>query len=666
MLPLLVLVALLGTGYALSRSEATADAPRTAMHGTAPVVAAPYRPPDLVAQAARGEQARAVAHLPSGGTAFSELRGRHVPVEELEHGNMQPHYRGAPPTAPKSPPALLERYTGSGPRIARSSVPPMFTPVVQRPGPMASANDWAQTRLQSTVSRTHQGEAPFQAQRVAPLLGGGYGDKGTGGYHQLSTQEIVRPRTSDQLRAGGQTRSTLEGRANAGRAVNPLGAQGPDCVSKHGPATAFERSAADLLPSGATVTRARMDGAQIMPSTDRGVARADLIGGAAQARGGGYSVEEQALRYKQPGLAGENIGIATRSGMALVDPPTYAALLKDNEREGLPTPALGGAAPSAGGHGEGRRALVTERPGIRALTTAHPRMNGNVQHVVPTKLTMYDPNEIARTTIKETLIHDTRTGGAGPAQPQRALARQPGASLDLTTRNTLPAIQGARGDGRMDGTAAVYKAPVYDPNDIPRTTDRETFSVEQRKGGVATLEAGTGYATAPRDVSNTQRQFTSDADYVGAVSGQGRDGYKVAAADVPYTQRHELNDTQYTGAAGLTTTKAQMSYAQAYARAMDDVREMTLVGRDPTQNGPKVAVGKDSIHAAAGKRDPRLDVATERSAYERQGAVQAYAPEDCAKDTRAPLEVHASRSPDLDMLTQLQGNPYAQRIANAL
>ena len=52
----------------------------------------------------------------------------------------------------------------------------------------------------------------------------------------------------------------------------------------------------------------------------------------------------------------------------------------------------------------------------------------------PKKLTVYDPNDIARTTIKETNIHDNRAGNmSGP-----------------------------------------NKITVHDPNDIARTTIKET------------------------------------------------------------------------------------------------------------------------------------------------------------------------------------------------
>ena len=41
-------------------------------------------------------------------------------------------------------------------------------------------------------------------------------------------------------------------------------------------------------------------------------------------------------------------------------------------------------------------------------TNIHDTRSGNLQG--PIKLKVYDPNDIARTTIKETNIHDNRTG----------------------------------------------------------------------------------------------------------------------------------------------------------------------------------------------------------------------------------------------------------------
>ena len=62
------------------------------------------------------------------------------------------------------------------------------------------------------------------------------------------------------------------------------------------------------------------------------------------------------------------------------------------------------------------------------------------------QLPAYDPNDIARTTIKETNIHDNRTGN-------------------------------------MDG-GRQSQLPAYDPNDIARTTIKETNIHDNRTGNL--------------------------------------------------------------------------------------------------------------------------------------------------------------------------------------
>ena len=54
--------------------------------------------------------------------------------------------------------------------------------------------------------------------------------------------------------------------------------------------------------------------------------------------------------------------------------------------------------------------LDTMKLSKKQYTTMHARPQGNFQNTNPSKLTIYDPNDVARTTIKETTVHDTRTG----------------------------------------------------------------------------------------------------------------------------------------------------------------------------------------------------------------------------------------------------------------
>ena len=75
---------------------------------------------------------------------------------------------------------------------------------------------------------------------------------------------------------------------------------------------------------------------------------------------------------------------------------------------------------------------------------------------------------------------------------------------------------------------------VYDPNDIPEPTTKDTNIHNTRTGnvGMPGVDKGTGYQTAGVQVPpNTNKQFTSDFEYQGVADGDvgkgGGEGYLV-------------------------------------------------------------------------------------------------------------------------------------------
>lgn len=681
--PLLVLVTLTGMGYALSQDKdsyvkASAPARREAV---ARNDVAPFSDKRML-ESARAAERKAVRETRGNnpvsytdGVVYSELRGETVPVEDMQHKNMQPHYKGGAPGTRQAP-GMLARSAGasdSDTHIAKSERGQLFTPIQQRTVTTADDNDFAQARYSNNLSKRIEGERPFQPTQVGPGIGKGYDTAGVGGFQQFDVRKAANPPTIDSLRTADNQKQVYDGRVT-GVATSRVPMRGDmACVQVKKPPTAFERGADTMLPTGGTA-KAPIYGEQPLPDTLRGCTRSDLMGGAGLAGGtkaGGYAVEEPWLRYKQEGFAGPEPGVATRTAGAkpMQDPMSYSEILRDQERDlgGGTHPLFGTAAPTAGGRfdtGSRASAHVSQRPNAKSLTTAQPRMYGQMQGVNPSKLTVYNADDVLRTTIKETLIHDTRAGVASPMQPEHVASRDPDQlHLDPTLRNTLDSIQGANGDGRLDGTGAVHKATVYDPTDVPRTTDKDTLLFE-RLGNADATPSGTGYECAPRDVSYTQKQFLSDNSYVGGVAGTGRDGYKVTAKDLPETQRAlTANNSSYTGSAGLTTSKAPMTYGSQYARAFNEIREMVLVGRAPNKLGAPVANGVDAIGAAASKKDPLLDVQAQSQDVQRQSTSQNYRAAYCEQETRATNKIQQDSTPRLDSLLSLQGNPYALKGA---
>ena len=87
----------------------------------------------------------------------------------------------------------------------------------------------------------------------------------------------------------------------------------------------------------------------------------------------------------------------------------------------------------------------------------------------------YDPNDVARTTIKETNIHDTRTGNMG--SNQRGVAYDPNDVARTTIKETN--IHDTRG-----ASWNKQKGVAYDPNDVARTTIKETNIHDTRTGNM--------------------------------------------------------------------------------------------------------------------------------------------------------------------------------------
>lgn len=219
----------------------------------------------------------------------------------------------------------------------------------------------------------------------------------------------------------------------------------------------------------------------------------------------------------------------------------------------------------------------------------------------------YDPNAIARTTAKE-LLHSESQGGflstgavAGPATNPDDAART---TLRQTMRspNTTTNMRVARAVGTM-----------HDPDQVARTTLKE---VSLRKVGVAHAAGGAGgvlqgtrggYVETNVNAKDTSRQEYVDNERYGGVEGSNGDGYMVANPDVRDTVRQDTCDNDYYGGTGADV-KAPRSYEDMYAAIINDLREGTLAGREPTNSGPKQFVGKEDMEGSVRVNKRNVDV----------------------------------------------------------
>jgi hypothetical protein len=254
--------------------------------------------------------------------------------------------------------------------------------------------------------------------------------------------------------------------------------------------------------------------------------------------------------------------------------------------------------------------------------------------VVQPKMTVYDANDVARTTIKETNLSEAE-----------AVNMRTGTALRLTVYDPEDVARTARKettlrDGTWDGTLSfpVARGAAVDPDDVQRPTGRETMdepdtvrnpgatraagvaydpedwapSTTQKQvltdagkgdysdGNVYQGGRGGGYATAEYNAHATQKQYTSDAGVQYGMAALGEaGGYEVAPLDMRDVQRAALADTDYYGASGPGSSAAQMSYTDALAMRNEGVREVVEEGREPTASSVKLAAGAEASGRAA-------------------------------------------------------------------
>ena len=224
-------------------------------------------------------------------------------------------------------------------------------------------------------------------------------------------------------------------------------------------------------------------------------------------------------------------------------------------------------------------------------TNIHDTRSGNMTG--PNKIKVHDTNDITRTTIKETNIHDNRTGNIGNEAKKGKIYNQD--EVKKTVRETIDEVD------KTINLSGNNRHIVYDPNDVPQTTVKDTNIHHVRTGnvGISSIDKGDGYLTKGVQAPNTNKQFTSDNEYTGQPDGDvgkgGGEGYLVTEYDAKTTHKQFTSDNEYTGIADSKDDKP-MSYEDAYNAALNFNKEKIAVGRKPTDCNVKLNVGEADIN----------------------------------------------------------------------
>lgn len=525
-----------GVGYALNKYRSPSGATRPALNpaaapllqGDAPSSASLYESRRL--DAVRDDEARrAYAMMGAGAGAsapppppiiHSTLSGQAIPVERFTHNNMVPFYGGSVRQNVRDDAfqGRLETFTGSAAdgeagAARKLEREPLFEP--RREDLHGLTSDATRGAFMGVLheprNRAFEQPAPVLPQRAgvaSPETGDVYYD----------IRAAAMPRTLDDLRSASNPRLTFEGRVLPGQGqTNQRPAIARVEVSH--PSTVVERGVDDFLRTTGAMLKAADRPAELVKDTVRQATTRDYVGTAGGVAAGHSTAQDAQGRTPfRTSLRGPELGPATGMvdggkddhGMSSIQ--VYA-----NERDVTSTRTYQGSLASAF-----KAAVAPLQDLVRGTRKEEfsdaPRAFGNVGPggVAQPKLTIYDAEDVARTTLKQTSVVSAApanlVGGA-----HKLTVYDP---EDVARVNRKQTTLASAPNANMRGPA--YKLTIYDPEDVARTTNKQTQLFDASAGSSFVPATRRGRAVDPEDRTRTTgRQTVAPGDTVRNV-GRGR------------------------------------------------------------------------------------------------------------------------------------------------
>lgn len=496
------------------------------------------------------------------------------------HNNFVPFFGSSikQNTNPTQNETLLEKFTGTNKLIPRKTeTPAFFNPADSRTG--VHGHHFTPDLSRYIPSQTTNGVKPFQPVMVGPGLAQGPTSVPSGGF-----QDLYRPasKTVDELRV--KPKTTYEGTILPPKSVNS--ARGKiGLVAKNNPETMRRLTPDDWFRTKGAVTGNTQRPIEILKPTHRIVSKS-LKGSAGPAtiekeearplvrmdrrqtflkdgpRNAGasdkWTVRGDISDYGKTSIANRDnertlTGCRTHNSNVrdMVGRETAQTddVARDTRKQDLVTYSRKGNAKLRG---------VKEHPvdnwtplkTTNKETLIHDNRTGNFANTGSSKLTVYDPADTARRTIKETLIHDPHTGNVdAPKQSASAAINKNDWRFRTTLRETQPHNKFGNAPHNTVLTGKAKETQKY--GDELRTTMKETLISDAEIANL--LGAVKSRVYDPRDIPRTTlKETTIDATRLANPDAQllqTGDGYLTTEADAPPTNR-QFSSEEYFGDPG--------------------------------------------------------------------------------------------------------------------
>jgi hypothetical protein len=297
----------------------------------------------------------------------------------------------------------------------------------------------------------------------------------------------------------------------------------------------------------------------------------------------------------------------------------------------------------------------TVRTTTRELLEEEELHKGNLKPAGPSRIQVVDTTDLARTTIKETLLQDMWGMGGALKGPVELFVYDPEDIAKATIRETL------EDDEYHGNVSTVLKKNTLQQDDDVRTTMKETLIDNLYDGHPDAIEGQGAYDYVDYEAKQTQKAFISDNDYYGLVARDKGEGYITNEHDAKQTQKAFISDNDYYGTS-LSKDKKQTSYEDMENAHIDERKEVLLEGRDPTAQGAK----EFNAHVAMLIKKQDCDDKAPRKLNNMNHVYQT--PPQLSDRTitknRLSVDLDIGDRLDPDLLKAYRENPYARKLGS--
>jgi hypothetical protein len=553
------------------------------------------------------------------------------------------------------------------------------------------------------ASQKRQNEKPFQDIRVGPGLAAGYTAEPVGGLNQANSRDYIIPKSVDELRVLTNPKLTYEGRVIAGQKPAQRGLQATPFKNRP---ERYYNSDPERGTLSSAVKASQLREKFYMKPTQKQNQRS-YYGTIGQAQ---LSKPKKEGAYRR----------STKNNY--MNPTPRNAYREDawSINEDANSEAIGDYGLSSIENKPNERDTTQDRMHLNNLTIAvkklitpitdffrrtrkenfigNIRPDGNMNAAMPSKQTVYDPNDIARTTIRETTEDNDYQGTLTGNKKAKVYDPNDIARTTIKEQNIDNSYMGQL-TGEIQGT--VYdpndiarttikeqnihnNAPyinlnpqqprslrIYDPEDIARTTMKEVTIDNEHIGFFSNQESlkPGGYTSTSVDMKNTNRQFLTDWYYQGIADGEtgtgpGR-GYLAARYDAKNTNRQFLNDWEWEGPAKFFTNTPQ-SYDSAYNARMNPNREEIALGREPTPESVKLNAGGDFVNLEHRRiESDQINIREPAETFVYEAPPQKNACGLTRVKSKLPEDTQRARI-NPEILDPFRQNPYTQSLSSSV